>query len=1215
MTLKQLLSYSQQGHAQWSPRRLARCLHYIYKHGINPNPEEKLSIASFKSCVRWILKILEFREQNLDAETSLQIQTALKFICSFLESNSVNNTTSFIALITVIRHHRGVESLLYWLQQSNNPPIQLYSVRALIAHVQHFARDIARLGGYTILPKLLSNIPSLLTTLSFIPPVTDAAQRQKELDQCVMICRLLDSIIKINYSLSNPGYLKFAESPESFATVADIWMSVCADYYRWIRDKDNKPIVVKAKNRKFLVYSLTSIIQNCVQQSETAGSYINKPQSRSHWQSFLSMMMGVYIRETCCYNMDSPPTLKTLSTMEQDKSIIVKLINISLHVLPRENDDPYFLDLVLLNITNFLTAFVSQPILPEDAAVVTLSRLIHKNLRVDVEERGYHVTEMMLTAHQTLLTLLLESLIRHVQLVDPSIPQRIAGHVAWSLKSLLTILLALNPVMDETSGLYSRIRKLIVFFLHYDESIHILATSTTNISAYVWGPTIEIAKLGLLTASTHVEMAPEQVAMLSKAKRAFVALQLISKHPRACERLVDCDVLQLVSPQFIPDNFASPLVLSVYALFGQFVAALSRRTAFVRTRLRDECGLFPMIMKLLQEAVKWLESKSWNTSKTVIVGWNRLISSCLLVISAFQYDESSMRMWLSYQKGTEQRTSVLPLVLAILFPWRQRPRETPQPYHVYYNSELDVLLLTAQVLDQLSTIPSCGRQMIMDQQAMSDLGTLVLFCSDHRVDGKPNDEINSASLTEEKDEETIGQQEKNREEVSDKKKEIKVELRECLHRSVVRIFSSHENIQYIILSDTFTHFFRPLVDHHPPGRMNSNGDIVKDELQLKARSIRIRNICDELYQKKLQDYLNLFHFTEYGEHATRLHEFTAVALTYLAQGTIHWNQLLGLHPLETDIVSKKGIFSILCQMLVYGLEYEADDSLLLEQDNLQDPTKDILLSTITPMRRNAAAQAIEILALSYETRWMEETTSLDEKGKLLMDNDDIHSRAMDIDIFIDDKVRFSTEDAAEGDFIAGNPKLLQAKSPVFNALLSGDYAETKQNVILLHDVTFHHLNYFINILHQMNDLFFNKQEEWEDILQTLIPLHDTPWNDVIGLLQTADRFGSVDVRHLCECWVLKNVANMSICNSDYRLEGLEGAIRLFRLCRDPIEKDGGVTSNTWPFAMIVRECLKCIAQHMSESSKTTEFLNMVEECNEEELNAFCDGLAVLLHNE
>lgn len=1241
-TLRKLKSYTQQ--SQWPTHRLVRCLDFIFTQGIRPSShlQEMVQLPSLLSCLKWVLSAAEVDEESLVG--------SVKFFCSLLEtfSTKLSDSDATTMILSHMKRSNVLKKLLEYTQNSNLS-VRTYSVRALAAKVEFFAKDLIVLKAYETLTSSLLNIPSLVDTIDTKPPVTDLLKRRSELEQTIVICRLLESIFKYE-ELHQPSKerIQFVDSG-LFVNLVTVWRQICHREYDTLMN--NTP-ALKVKNGQLLVYSLTNVIQKCTSVSQKAASCVAMEPNRNEWRLYLMILMQRWTRGTCC---TMNVAVITPASLKAEKSIMKKLWQISLDTVPVLQHYRNWLDYVdqiICDLTNFFMAYISQPILPEQAAMIgRASTLLHTNICVDVEERGYMLTAAMLNENQDFLILLLESFIQHIQLASSVNTTLVSGRMAWCLKSILTILSKEDQL--ETSGLRTRLLKLVVFFLHFQDAIDILATSSTSITPYVWGPTIEFAKNGLCTAVSLTnpgKLNPQETSIIYKAKRAFVSLELISKHPRACERLMDCNVLQLVDISLIPPGDIiekSSSLFTMYALFGRFVAALSRRTAYVRTRLRDECELFSIIMRLLKEAIGHKEIVKGDNA-SILFGWNQIILSCLLVVNSFQYDESSTSMWLSWDENITRKdrpdlkneqdvemkvveevsikdemeeynlavlsaqleqpladnkkksTSILPSVLSVLFPWRRRNADL----NTYLKSkdDLRIIMLAAQVLDQLSSIPLCGRQIIADETALSNLSDLMISLTtaaacreniEEEIDHcafvvskeKEGEQENTQQDTtmEEDILDRFGQQMEENYSDTAETSEDNVNLRcaEHLQRSAIRILICHDNIQFTILSDAFTKFFSPMIRHPSSG---TSQEYWRGEM------------CDNLYKKKLDDFEKLYTFTETsGDYAIKLYEFTAIAVGYSAIGAVtddEWNSTLGLMLLERGIVGTRKIFGVFCQMLVFELEYEEEE--VYEDLDKKESVKNSILTLITPLRRNASAQVIEALALEWEVTWKVETDSI--RDVLFMpDRIELDSPG--------EIVHFSTDDSPT--LLSGNRQLLRARSPIFEAMLGSHYAEEANletsTAIPLHDITFQSLELFVSVIHQLNN-------DATDVLDSTI----TSWSEIIGLLQISDRFGSKVVRNRCEHWVLNRVKHLNTISKEERMIYLDGLLRLYRQCRDPIEIDGGINSDTWPFATLVRESLKALVQFLSESCLTEEFTNMINDKDVEELDAFCDGIACLI---
>ncbi|CAO3644344.1 unnamed protein product [Mucor hiemalis] len=1201
-------------------------------------------MTSVMVCLKWVLSAALLLDDCL--------QTCTKFICNLLETiaSKLQDSEATTRVLLTIKDKDVLRKLLLFTHHSDIS-IRTYSVRALTAKVQYFAKELIALNAYDQLNISLLSIPSLLETLYG----KQTSKNRVELEQIIVTCHLLESLLKYEDRQQLDIRILFAES-NPFSQLVHVWNLVCF--------KENNVIVnnakrAKVKNGQLLVYYLTAIVQKCTSVSQKAASRVA---TDSPWECYLSTLMHRWIRGTCC-TMNAE--IITPATLRAERSVMEKLLRVSLDIVPVLQHHQFWLaqvDQTICNLTNFFMAYISQPITPEQASMVGRDyTLLHTNICIDVEERGYMLTADMLQDHQDLLVLLLESFIQYVQLASSVNTTLISGRIGWCLKSFLTILLRADQL--ENSRLRSRLLKLVVFFLHYQDAIDVLATSTTSITPYVWGSTIELAKNGLITAmslSPVVELTPQENSIIYKAKRAFVSLELISRHPRACERLMDCDVLQLVDISFIPSGKIiekTSSLFGMYALFGRFIASLSRRTAYVRTRLRDECGLFPLIMRLLEQAIEHKEATSEATNEAtneageqqnVRSGWNQVILGCLLVVNSFQYDESSTGLWLSWKfsatksekdvkieqnmviddvevipvkeeredyslttftemqrqskpNSKEDYKSILPYVLSVLFPWRSHNMDLSAS--LKKGDDRHIINLAAQVLDQLSSVPLCGRQMIRDETALSNLSSLMValttaeVCKDdtdsmtdqctfvpaqRKVEGSEQDVVMEESILDNLEPRISEHDPSDGPEVSEDV--LNMQCAQHLQRSATRILICHDNIQFTILGDAFTNFFRPTIRHPSHNTSHEHWR---------------REICDNLYKLKLGDFEKLYKFTEVsGDHAIKLYEFTAIAVGYSAIGATtveDWNSALGLTALEENIVSTRCVFGVFCQMLVFELEYDEDAGDVKEEElEQQDGKADSILTLITPLRRHAAAQVIEALALEHEIFWKVQTDSIRDMPFIP------NCIPLDTPAEI---VHFKTDDSSS--LISGNRQLLRARSPIFEAMLGSHYAEENDlavsKAIPLHDVSFHSLNLFITVIHQLND------EEADDLDSTIIA-----WPDIIDLLLISDRFGSKVVKHRCEHWVLDRVRHLNTVDKGERSVYLEGLLRLYRHCRDPIDRGGGIESETWPFAIVVKESLKSIVQFLSEACQTAEFIKMVKDKNIEELDAFCDGIAYLI---
>lgn len=991
-TFRKINQYKKKRQDDWPRTRLLRCIDYLVEHMVKLEPIVQL--PSFIQCISWTLDHVNTVD---DPQTN---QMAIKVIAKTLErARSLDAKTQLLAAVSTKMEPE------HWLFHSS-PAVRIYALRALVTHRDAFAPRLSACVPQCL--EQLTHIPSLLYTLSLHPKVTDYEDKKQQLEQLVMYARLLE------------GFVVDVE------TLLTIWTVVAKTH-------DG----VAFKNRELLLYSLTSALYRSIAPPTT----LSAMQSNTLLY-LIDKLMRRWARDVCC---SMHPPLCLPAVLEIEAKTLKKCLCIVL-TLSFEGDE-YKRHLVLGTI-NFFMCYVGQPVSPEETSTIGTDACISTNMCVDVDERGYQVQPV--PQHQDLLNLLLEVFMQNVQRT-PAMPM--AGRVAWIIKSFFTIMLD-APL----PSLFHRLEKVTVFMLHFDEAIDVLAASSTNISQHLWTPTIEQAKQGLMMAG----LPQQDAAVLAKSKRAFIALEKISHHPRACERLVDCDVLQLVNAEWIPSGDviqASDTLLVVYALFGRFIASLLHRTAFVRTRLRDELNLFPIMIQLLKEAVTHRHVKRAQ--------WNHVVLGCLAVARTFQYDESSMRIWL-------QHNQLLPLMLQILL-----------DQEIQWKTDARVMLATLGLLEQFAVQPLCGAQIINEEGALTKLATLLDYLSS-ASDGNTMDDDDSIDKEEKSDTEDMDQDEKqdDEEEMEEQVEEdqhlenehnhplgyiniVDMVLDEGEHtvpythhpkdrtyfdcaqfliKSLIKILTCHDNLQYTILSDAFTHVFRPLTV--PRWR---------------------RSISIELYQKKMVDLQALYHFTDNTENAMKLHELTAVAIGYAAIGAPaedDWNTSLGL---KQDI--SVSVFGIQCQMLI-------------------DETSAI--------KRDVAAQVMTCLGLEFKGPW-----------------DELHASIL---LAIPcppaptstDQVHFK---ANEG-IVTANRELLTKQSPIFQSMLGTTFVESTLQVIPIHDVTFHHFALFISVL-----------QSRENSAHIIAPTQD--WHSVIRIFQLADRFDTPFVKSVCEHWMMEQILHPS----------------------------------------------------------------------------------------
>jgi hypothetical protein len=1139
-TLRKWHHYAKGDHKKWSITRLIRCLDYMLTYGIKPSQHREaiLTLDSFQSCLKWILHRLP--EQDKDA---VQLHSQVKFLSNLLEA------TDREPIVKLFRDLEGVEYLLSLACSDNSTSaIRFYCIRGLTA-IRQFTENLLVLHAPERLASLLNRLISA-----------------EETEQAVMVSRLLD---QITIPKNNDYY--YADKDNSWRELVYLWITL-GDRYRdcVVHKRDGL-----FKSQASLVYSLTNIIYKCASASSQARMELTEPAIQHKWFSLLVFLSQRWCHQRIFIEPDSSTMLP------QEERTMLKLLNVTLiivNVLPQRQ----WYTIIVKNTVNLLTcffmAFLCQGVLAERDVFL---QWLDYQLCIEVDERGSAVDLETLDKHQRLLVFLLDIYIQYIQLFPNegrrNLAPSLSGIITWCLKSFLLLLQSHDRL--EESPLLPRLKKLVVFYLHNDKAIEVLASSPKTISQYIWLPTIDLAREGLvmiagLTEEELSEINVKESTTLYKADRAFVSLELIAKvNARACERLVECNVLDLIT--FITAGLQwAPSLLTLYARFVRLMATLAGRSAFIRVRLRDESALFSKIKGLLNTAVLYRQQERDTAGPySNMEGCYKLIKGCLLVITSFQYDEPSMRQWLS---SNDDEVSAVSLILPIVFPWMERPHiriADMQDIYSYLRTDEDLMALASYLLEHASSHPLCVRQVIEHELALPNLCKVTIDllprCSESQgiQDEKPD--IMMEMNDDNDDNDDLKEPEEAKpvpgEPSSSEKPLLMSHYALSIQGTSLRILEPRNNIRVPILSNAYTLYFQAVIQ-----RPRLRGDHYK-------------SICSHLYKHRMEDFQKLYRFAQTeDDSALKLHEMTAVAIGYAAIGAssaVEWNASLGLTGDDdnTNDDLSRHAFGALCQMLVYNLEYEHD------QENTSR-----LDTVITPLRRNAAAQVLEILALEFASLWSAQTVVAKDQGSFVFQS---------TKFIEEDMVMFVTDD---GQKVIGNRALLRSVSPIFSALLSKDYVESEMSLIPLHDVTFHSLQGLIEIIHRMN-------AGEVDILDV-----NYPWTSVVAMLKISDRFGCMVVKGICENWVATKVKEMELKVEEERKQCLEGLLGLYRECRDPIERDGGITSNTWPFSTVLKESLKTVTQYLTETCQTKEFIKMVQGKNMDELESFCNGIAILL---
>ncbi|KAI9496671.1 hypothetical protein BDB00DRAFT_102579 [Zychaea mexicana] len=930
------------------------------------------------------------------------------------------------------------------------------------------------------------------------------------------------------------------------------------------------------------------------------------------------------------------------------------------------------IDELTQDITTFLLLLGLDAITPEH--ITLIGRPATGAMDAWFEEWNFdHVsgvwTASLLKRYQDLFIVLLECYIQHLQLASKLMVIGVSGYFAHFLINTLVALKddVVNEQLQQeqeeaqpnkslsiaattlsilsTQPIPARMQKLVSYFLHFDNAIQVFATAPIYLNDVIWVPTIRNAFHGLTLFAADdndvdmdmVEVGPpllvqlqqenqrnkqqeNQDTILYKAKRAFSVLRAVTKFSNACAKLEQAGALHMVNIKYIPNSEVletSVSVLNVYASFTHFIAALASTMALIRAKLRsdDAFPIGPAIMKLLWQAtIRIHECQEKNLRNA----WTHVVSGSLMVINAFEFDNESLQKWLAWPvhftdcdgdndsvitevnsrgwihslRTNNGRLSVLPTILQALLPGRQSSDRYEILQDRISNSDyLGMLLHAVNAFNLLSTVPECGVQLVRDAEAMEFLCELLKGLLEQtknsnyspRLKAKSGEDIKmevqtgadsgnevnriSSILDSNNDNNSSSSSSDSERLTTSFTRSLSNRCYELLHRGLVRILASQENMRFIITSDVLTAFFKPL--------RTSIAEMDDYKLELS------QTLCQDFYEERFEDFARLFQFTVGDDNATRLHELCAVATAYACPYPSHWDTVLGIRVVDgEEIIHNKSVFGALCRMLMFEL-------LEQDSDNVYE----------APYRRPAAAQAIEVLTQVLTPAWVadrqdivvqlrDRISSSVEKEEDLDDswrtNNDEHS---------EDMVAFTTEHSSIPITAKRGPLVRQ--STFFAALFSGEYAENPDKTVKLLDITDHALTLFLDVINNIQ-------------LGEMRLSSSTCWRDVIDLLLAADRFGSTSVQSVCEEWISRSLV-------DQGNQGrLNGAILLFRRCRNPGAVDGGMALDVWPFQKVLKQALMIVVSELSVSCQATEFDNMLRDNDEDELSAFCQGMAVLI---
>ncbi|KAI8393503.1 uncharacterized protein BYT42DRAFT_9107 [Radiomyces spectabilis] len=1231
--LRRLLAAAKHPTDQWPMHRLLRCLDYIFVNRIKSQTQPigpLLKLASFRGCVRFSIRQLDHGDTTYEpSDDNIRngIQAASKFLYNLLEClHKIEDAEDTTGVLTDIRRLRAIMHLLHWTSSSIRP-IRHYCLRALSAHANEFPDELIEQDAFWILSRILGEIPDELVT--FFQQGDES--RKSLLDDHLKASRLLDSLTKPGEKKAGEKVhgkmLAFAESV-SFVAIVRGWESLCTCHQQ---------LEEKLHDEGRLICSLTSIISKYTALSPNAAYHVASIESQRKWMHVLVLEMRklathlaqtpfMYLHTDTAENpprqiqIPKPPTVSVY--------LIKRLMQIAISIANVIPENSSFFGQMVIDITNLLQVFVCQPMRSEYIQDFGTMVILSNDIRVDAEARGSNVNNAMLQQYEGLLIILLETFIQYVQHTPSDHIAHIAGPVAFCLKSLLTILWD-EDILDQ-SPLRGRLERLTVYFLHYNDAIDVLATAHAGLNPYIWKPTIQhaIAALELVNTIQSSNDIPRSFSIVYKAKRALIALETISRHPRAYERILDGNVLNIIDVATPKSKvmFESTDIFKMFALFVRFIASMAEKTAVVRTRLRTEHPIIPVVMHLLLEAINHrsgIRAKQKTSDQTV---WDTLIIYSFEIVHVYKYDTPSLQQWIVWTNDKNDCEDIIPwfhhtveedekqcsplvsVLLSALFPWMLISDGSDADVNYsqiqsFWKEDCRLMTMASTVFEDVCGIPDFGQQLMQRRASMHYLAKLLCYlsCEDLETvymdidtnisvpeaaeeaikvdDAWPTDDCDAAPDSVDSNPVPHASSRYNDASIDTDSHLKAAHSKQCfgaLYRGLIRMLGCKENVKYTVLKDVFTILFKPLLAY--------------DEMD--GSKVRLRQaLGTELSSKNLQRYQRLFDYTEDDDDAIRLHELTAVAIGYANLSPTTWEYNLGVRAAE-GIVYSKSVFGILCHMLVYDLEYASDFQVSSQRTmTTENPT-------LAPLgRRHAAAQVIEALA---------QTLNPGEESDLAEMNRDMVTLKCNSPTIMDDRhtnndmtVSFVTPTSTEP--IYGQRSVLVRQSAMFEALLSNQYAENTADSVMLQNVQHDSLVQFFRVVEAID----NQRSKHLDL--TLIFPRSIGWRDVIDLLQLSDQYGSDNVRLACEQWIFNQLQQSPLC-----CHSMEGSLLLYRRCRSPMDAAGGIHSDTWPFRLLLRVCLTFILSHLSAACSTDEFKDMVQTRNNDELDTFCDAIAAIL---
>ncbi|KAI9018571.1 hypothetical protein CLU79DRAFT_760944 [Phycomyces nitens] len=1120
--LRQWIGYTLNQNQRWPIHRLLRCFDVILQN-IDRNDKHTLRLPSLHKSIQQTLLVAHTSPNDVTAQALLSCFTKL------LER--------FASLLPRKECQNAIGHLLNWCMEPEKS-IRLICLRGLLKPC--FQKSLVQCDAYWLLTQQLYNI-------------------QTERDELTLVSRLLEQLVKYGRDAPVDRYahaqLLYFVNAAHFHILAGVWENVSGIY-------QEQPLDIRA------VHSLTTIVNICCNLSEKAVSRISEAQSIVKWQPLIYQAMRDFLIQSSALKQilyeqmseaeqleevpwPKPRPSKYKNATDICASLLSRALqcNTKMFNTVQKSESQVVIDKCVLAIIQCLTVYISWPVKAED-----ISQVGHENwpnyLYTDAETRAFcHVDSGLLLSYEPLFIILLDGLIQMVPHVPKHQVSRMSRSMAICIQAIWTSLLRSE---EESPQINSRLEKLTIFLLHYDDVIEQFSNASSRLQPLIWGPTLDQVKKAL-TAMTSQAPSEWMPSSLDKAKRALVALEKATHHTRACERLVSEDALSLVSPEWIPDESrigASTESLEMYGLLVRFISSLATKTAYVRIRLREEQTLMPMVFRLLLIGIQ--ERNLFTTQRKQ---WNRLLFWCLEVIRAFQFDPVSLQAWIGWSDQdlakknsptatSNYKTTLCMILKNILVPFQHFDTDTSND-----TLEIDeeVIIIAIFLMDQLTLLPDFGKQIFEMNGFMESLSKLLLLI--HRTAPKRQKEITLQDSTQDSMDCTSDNYTTKS---SDNDNSLGTDAPhvQALQRSIVRLLTNKENIPVMVRQDLLTSFFRPILQAH-----STSGAYWRDFF------------CRQLYDKIYDDLRRVFLFTVDDDNAIMLHESTAIAISYACMDPHNWGLLL--EEKTGSILYTNCVLGVIFHMLIYDLEHTKTDS---------------IMENYVSGRKVAAAQVLEAMGAKVSRFWNSPPFQWPAEREYES-------------VTMSTPVLFLTDDSEEP--VESTTDVLIPQSLSFAALLSNIYSESTVAPIRLHDISRTGLQLLFSLLHRLITR--------PSLPHAALLPPSMAWSDVIELLTLSDRFGCDDALLVCEQWVVDQVQNRPISS-----QCLEGCIMVFRKCRDPTTNDGGISSTVWPFQQVIQTCVQGLISHCKQIVSLEGFQELVQDKDSSELGAFCDSMIIAL---